>query len=178
MKVIDLDTEPDYEALSYTWGDPLVFYRNEDGNAAPDEWYKPSYNNICNGHPVSVTANLSTALLARRNVATKLTGSDGDKWAKELEKTRYRRQEHVSIDAICINQMDLAEREAQVSIMARIYSQATVVNAWLGREDKSIPGFTSYHGKSLQLGNQAEIHGAHGSVARHDTLGPSPLSSA
>lgn len=26
MRIIDLD-DPDYEALSYTWGDPLVFYR-------------------------------------------------------------------------------------------------------------------------------------------------------
>lgn len=136
MKVIDLDTQPDYEALSYTWSDPLVFYRNEDDIVAPDEWYKPSYDIICDGHPVSVTANLFAALLARRTMATKLAAPDGDFWAKQMEEMGYPRQEHVWIDAICINQADLAEREGQVSIMARIYSQAAVVNAWLGGEDE------------------------------------------
>jgi hypothetical protein len=37
------------------------------------------------------------------------------------------------VDSICINQMDMLEREAQVSMMDRIYSQATQVNIWLGR---------------------------------------------
>jgi Heterokaryon incompatibility protein (HET) len=36
------------------------------------------------------------------------------------------------IDAICINQQDVPERNAQVSFMGRIYQQATSVLAWLG----------------------------------------------
>ena len=38
------------------------------------------------------------------------------------------------IDAICINQKDLAERSSQVAIMSEIHAKASVVNAWLGHE--------------------------------------------
>ncbi|KAJ9659975.1 hypothetical protein H2198_002865 [Neophaeococcomyces mojaviensis] len=39
------------------------------------------------------------------------------------------------IDAICINQKDVAERSAQVRIMAEIYQQAFQVVIWLGEHD-------------------------------------------
>lgn len=38
-------------------------------------------------------------------------------------------------DAICINQADVEEKSAQVSMMDRIYSTATYVTAWLGPHD-------------------------------------------
>ncbi|OCK89500.1 uncharacterized protein K441DRAFT_690019 [Cenococcum geophilum 1.58] len=41
------------------------------------------------------------------------------------------------IDAICINQQDVGERNAQVAIMDRIYERAGYVLAWLGDEDPS-----------------------------------------
>ncbi|CAM1504189.1 Fc.00g017800.m01.CDS01 [Cosmosporella sp. VM-42] len=40
-------------------------------------------------------------------------------------------------DAICINQEDIDEKSAQVSIMDWIYSRATFVLAWLGPEDET-----------------------------------------
>lgn len=36
------------------------------------------------------------------------------------------------VDALCINQLDLAERAAQVQLMSNIYEQATGVIVWLG----------------------------------------------
>jgi hypothetical protein len=42
----------------------------------------------------------------------------------------------VWIDAICINQNDLTERNPQVSHVGDIYSQATTVVVWLGEEDE------------------------------------------
>jgi hypothetical protein len=39
------------------------------------------------------------------------------------------------IDAICINQEDLAERSSQVKLMSKIYKQAEQVVLWLGLED-------------------------------------------
>ncbi len=38
------------------------------------------------------------------------------------------------IDALCINQADVAERNAQVALMRRIYASATRVQVWLGGE--------------------------------------------
>ncbi|KAK0648409.1 heterokaryon incompatibility protein-domain-containing protein, partial [Cercophora newfieldiana] len=41
------------------------------------------------------------------------------------------------IDAVCINQDDLQEREAQVELMRRIFSSATRTVVWLGEHDPS-----------------------------------------
>ncbi|KAI9641711.1 hypothetical protein NHQ30_009567 [Ciborinia camelliae] len=38
------------------------------------------------------------------------------------------------VDALCINQDDLDERAAQVALMRRVYSDATIVLIWLGPE--------------------------------------------
>ena len=56
------------------------------------------------------------------------------------EALRYLRKEDESrilwIDAVCINQEDLAERGAQVSKMSDIFRHATQVAVWLGPEAK------------------------------------------
>ncbi|CAK1366442.1 unnamed protein product [Cercospora beticola] len=49
-------------------------------------------------------------------------------------------QQHspIWLDAICINQADMAERSEQVAIMHHVYKNATQVLVWLGEEDVSI----------------------------------------
>lgn len=51
---------------------------------------------------------------------------------RRLRRTRQRRI--IWIDAICINQADIQERQAQVLLMGRIYRQASQVCVWLGEE--------------------------------------------
>ncbi|KPI36708.1 uncharacterized protein AB675_10105 [Cyphellophora attinorum] len=46
------------------------------------------------------------------------------------------------IDAICIDQHNVNERNSQVRMMTDIYKSATTVRAWLGREDL---GFKQFH---------------------------------
>ncbi|RSM03000.1 hypothetical protein CEP52_007655 [Fusarium oligoseptatum] len=41
-------------------------------------------------------------------------------------------------DAICIDQQNDTERQAQVQLMARLYQQAECVFAWLGSEDEDL----------------------------------------
>lgn len=41
-------------------------------------------------------------------------------------------------DAVCINQEDIAERNAQVRIMSDIYATATTTTIWLGEEDEYV----------------------------------------
>lgn len=65
---------------------------------------------ICNGQIIEVTRNLHEALLYLRHRGTQTL------W----------------IDAICIDQSNLVERTAQVSIMKQIYEEATNVVVWLG----------------------------------------------
>ncbi|KAL2067737.1 hypothetical protein VTL71DRAFT_15833 [Oculimacula yallundae] len=76
-------------------------------------WGDPNVTDtmLLNGHQTAITVNLHTAL----------------QWLRYLDKTR-----EIWIDAICINQLNLAERTHQVSMMSRIYSQALKVFVWLG----------------------------------------------
>jgi hypothetical protein len=64
-----------------------------------------------NGHSIMITKNLRAALAQLRHE----TGS-----------------RTVWVDAICINQLDLAERARQVTLMADIYKSAIRTTVWLG----------------------------------------------
>jgi hypothetical protein len=41
-------------------------------------------------------------------------------------------ERNIWIDAVCINQEDLSERESQIQIMSKIYGHANRVIIWLG----------------------------------------------
>jgi Heterokaryon incompatibility protein (HET) len=91
-----LDAKEDFEALSYTWGDP-----------------KDTFRIILNDRPFYVTRNLAVALLNLRHVDQKRV-----MW----------------IDAICINQLDISEKNQQIPQMKNIYCHggARRVVVWLG----------------------------------------------
>ncbi|KAH8671614.1 heterokaryon incompatibility protein-domain-containing protein [Xylariales sp. PMI_506] len=68
-------------------------------------------------------------------------------------------------DAVCINQSDLPERGDQVSLMARIYSQASRVLIWLGPDDnKDIENVHASISQVLSL--IPEVHAAAEDVQR------------
>ncbi|KAK8108120.1 uncharacterized protein PG998_010133 [Apiospora kogelbergensis] len=94
-----LDSNPQFQALSYVWGSPLA-----------------RRDIILDGVSVSVTENLYFALECLRQ-----RSCDRIMW----------------IDAICINQSDLDERQNQVAQMDAIYKQATEVVVWLGPETET-----------------------------------------
>lgn len=96
LKHISLDDEPDYTALSYTWGNP-----------------ERNHPIVVNGAIVQVTENVHVALTQLRE--------DGIRT--------------VWIDALCIYQDDMSERNHEVRRMGQIYQRATRVIAWLGEED-------------------------------------------
>ncbi|KAG7285934.1 hypothetical protein NEMBOFW57_008230 [Staphylotrichum longicolle] len=91
---VSLDAAPEYEALSYTWGNP-----------------KDRRSITVNGRRIKVTAHLDAALRHLR--------------FEDRPRTLW-------VDALCINQTDLDERERQVRLMRQIYSSARKVLAWLG----------------------------------------------
>jgi hypothetical protein len=72
------------------------------------------------------------------------------------EALRYLRKENEDrvlwVDAICINQKDLAERGVQVGRMGNIYKNATQVDVWLGSEsDDSEVAVTLVHSITVDL---------------------------
>ncbi|KAI0553172.1 heterokaryon incompatibility protein-domain-containing protein [Xylaria curta] len=68
-----------------------------------------------NGHPFMVNSNLYAVLLELREQGKEIV---------------------VWVDAICINQADIEERNAHVPMMHEVYSRATQVVVWLGRESE------------------------------------------
>ncbi|ROV95429.1 hypothetical protein VMCG_08499 [Cytospora schulzeri] len=97
----------------YIWGDYV---------ALSYTWGEPSWTTqiLVNGHRVVVQSNLEASL---RQFAR-----------KAVMQTRL----WIWIDAICINQADLAERQREVPRMRSIYKTAREIVVWLGEEaDKS-----------------------------------------
>jgi hypothetical protein len=113
-----------FNTLSYTWGD-LV---------------KKSSVTI-EGHRFPVTENLESALRHMRNL--KATSKSANS----------RTRSFWWVDAICINQDDVLERNQQVNLMTMIYKKAASVHIWLGEEaDNSGIAFNVVR----QLGNNTQ----------------------
>jgi hypothetical protein len=126
------DHTPEYEALSYTWGDPddranivvgpstrfHMVRKVQRQHRSLHSWTGTirrccNFRNMWKEHTLSVTRNLAEALTYLRR--------------EDLPRVFW-------IDAICVNQADLDERSRQVSLMASLYSQARTVAVWLGPE--------------------------------------------
>lgn len=99
-----------YEALSYTWAD-------ESGNQERRREIVVCSSTILGARTVEATTNCEMALrrLRKRN------------------ETRI-----LWVDALCINQDDVAERGHQVRQMQSIFSKATMVHAYIGEMDHDI----------------------------------------
>lgn len=119
LPVVSLEREPSYAALSYTWGTPfrrsasvwsyrgMVQYLREWA-----EQYRTRIPTIViDKHRVPVTPNLRSALQHLRHPSLPLV---------------------IWVDAVCINQNDNEEKEHQVTLMRKIYTQAKTTFVWLG----------------------------------------------
>lgn len=92
-----------YEALSYSWGPTFT-----DGSHLSDI-------TLCDGQPLKVTATLNQCL-------------------KRYRATRHGRRacKLLWVDAICINQNNMSEKNAHVQDMDRTYHNARTTVIWLG----------------------------------------------
>ncbi|KAL8710657.1 MAG: hypothetical protein Q9220_004881 [cf. Caloplaca sp. 1 TL-2023] len=106
-----LDPRPEYIALSYTWGRPAPHLE--------DEWDDPQSKKsvLVNGKSFAIKYNLYSALLALRR-----------RWSSVVTISWW-------VDAICINQDDILERNKQVACMQDIYATAGATYVWLGPSD-------------------------------------------
>ena len=98
---VSLDALPQYEALSYTWGD---IHSRTTIMCSPGQ------------APLSITSSLDVTLRHLR-----WPGASRMLW----------------VDAVCINQEDIAERGQQVQLMGEVYTQAQQVVAWVGEESET-----------------------------------------
>ena len=84
--------------------------RNKDGDASL------SHSITIDGQTLSITESLCRAL-------NRLRSNADDQYLL------------VWVDAICINQVDIAERNAQVAMMSQMYANATTIIVWLGEQE-------------------------------------------
>ncbi|MCJ1283729.1 hypothetical protein MMC26_003060 [Xylographa opegraphella] len=105
ISLSDLNHEP-YVPLSYTWGTPYL--------GLPPDWDDPKQTRTVslNGKSFQIRLNLESALRHIRGVKK----NDVPLW----------------IDAICIDQMNIPERNSQVLLMRQIYEGGSYTIIWLG----------------------------------------------
>lgn len=68
----------------------------------------------------------------------------GKNLAAALDRLRYSLVDNVWIDATCINQDDIDERNAQILRIRDIFSQSLAVTVWLGEHEMSGTGLESW----------------------------------
>ena len=139
IKAFPLDVTPPYCALSYTWQSAL-FSDGEvwgDDSANGDDADLTMAEIQCGDGKTLIVTQTAVDFLkyARReklffSTARETTAGPpkGDSEPAKEGPT------HLWVDAICINQADLTERGAQVSLMADIYQGAKKTIVWLGEE--------------------------------------------
>lgn len=126
IEVVDLNDnpEPEYDCLSYTWGNPLYqkILPPEDGREITAD---RKHRIECDGLIICIAENLLEALrqLSRNG------------FSPTCNSRQQQKRSRIWVDAICIHQEDMAERSSQVAMMERIYRQAQTVVIWLGPND-------------------------------------------
>ena len=130
LQTVDLRDQPRYECLSYTWGPPDRVYSSKQQHDYTIKWFAQEFPIAIDGGVLWVGANLFTFL--QHAVDFGAGGSDG--LFKKTAGVTY--SDHLWIDAMCINQQDDVEKGQQVKIMDQVYSNASVVLAWVGLSDK------------------------------------------
>ena len=149
VDVVCLDDNPTYDALSYTWGNPMTVYQTEDEAKESQKLFDKPCEVFCDDASLAVTRNLYDALLAIRGIPNQ----NSYKRAFGCD-----RADLIWIDALCIHQQDTAERNAQVKIMDQIYAMAQMTIVWLGRDDI----FTRPAAKTVALMHDLPLEEAEG----------------
>ncbi|KAF5664359.1 atpase family aaa domain-containing protein [Fusarium heterosporum] len=130
LHVVHLRDQPDYFALSYTWGDPRTIHTRKEDVLSDAHWGAPAFEIYCDSNPVSVSTNLYTAIVSLR-----VHFASGSLAAQYGEKYKPQGHDHfyIWVDAICINQDNLDEKGQQISMMSQIYGDCRFSRSWFTR---------------------------------------------
>ncbi|KEY72640.1 hypothetical protein S7711_06274 [Stachybotrys chartarum IBT 7711] len=121
-----IGSEPSYRALSYTWGP-----------ATDDQGYNANTN-----INVNIKADNNGGIVLGQTFVI-LNGAEHDVTPNLLDALRQCAISFPSslfwVDALCINQTDLIERQVHVALMDQIYRNAHQVILWLGHAPSESP---------------------------------------
>ncbi len=158
LKAFDQGTAPPYHCLSYTWRYPLTSFSELPQSSssllrpsilrkvaatAPNPFIREGKSQLedqgilsdgrhlpisCDGKTMLVTANLYDALRTLRSVDSTVPSSQ-----PALQNDKY-----FWIDAMCVDQANITERNTQVAMMGHTFREAQSVLIWLGAEDQFV----------------------------------------
>jgi hypothetical protein len=140
IRHVKLSESPRYWTLSYTWGAPFA--------GMSSDWDSPNATHTISidGRKFEVRWNLEAV----------------------LRMLRYYEVEKIWIDAICIDQSNMQEKNLQVQMMGEIYRNAVSSLVWLGPDsddsDKALEGIS----RAFQCWNQLPRELQHGLLAEED----------
>ncbi|CAN9174373.1 unnamed protein product [Alternaria sp. RS040] len=103
LSIVSLLDKPEFSALSYTWGDVSA-----------------TESIIVEGRSIAVTTTLTHALKTVYFQWTEGCCSDDDSGHR------------IWVDAVCINQPDVQEKNSQIPLMYQIYTSAQRTFCWIG----------------------------------------------
>lgn len=140
-----MDDNPRYHALSYTWEDAWLQKYFED----PDDSKVKVFIDkriLLDGQKVKVTRSLWVALWHFRRAAgwhldhpNSQTSEFGDySDIPEGNKCVLTADTYLWVDALCINQDDVLERNSQVGRMGELYKNAECVHCWIGPAHRDV----------------------------------------
>ncbi|KAI1172882.1 heterokaryon incompatibility protein-domain-containing protein [Nemania sp. FL0916] len=129
LRTVDLDDNPSYATLSYTWGPPFTVFRTDRERRETQSQLDNPLSQItvpitCNGKGIRVRENLYRFLCRWRDGSILTPAED-----------KPNKERGIWIDAICINQDNLDEKNDQVAMMGEIYGKSWGTFIWLGEED-------------------------------------------
>ena len=134
LREVNLDRNPEFCALSYTWKSPI--YTSESSNLllGPDSCFDVE----CDGKVTTISENLFNFFQTVLH-AIKRSGhacpQPSQTTSKRPKLDQLLSSLPIWIDALCINQDNPGERQHQVLLMHKIYSCAKHVLVWLGASE-------------------------------------------
>ncbi|KAK8071168.1 heterokaryon incompatibility protein-domain-containing protein [Apiospora hydei] len=173
VEIFELDESPEFIALSYTWGDPIL--RNTSSIPADGEGETHTEQRYgATIAPVSPDGDKRGGSGTRQHVAAKRTYT----MTKNLCDALYHLfllgcdDKWIWVDAVCIDQEDEREKSVQVARMDDIYSTAHEVIVWLGEDATDPTEFIWLHTDYLDaLDNHHKENGAE-EMKRQQPLDP------
>jgi hypothetical protein len=170
LQITDLDNEPEFVALSYSWLEDRsitwLFEKYSKLLLRQNTWVqgqnfkallgKRDYvgDDEARARYLELKEDAISAPDPRHSARLQTIFIDGKSMAIQpnlysaLLRLRKTRPGWYWIDAVCINQKDTQERSAQVQMMDRIYQSAAEVVVWLGEVPMLlVPGFQKLHEK-------------------------------
>ncbi|GAB1318313.1 Heterokaryon incompatibility domain-containing protein [Madurella fahalii] len=139
LEAVDLEDNPFYYALSYTWGNPYAHGVDftEYFNAVTEQYgWSRRIPILCDGKVIHVQKNLLDALYELEGAHISRQEPERGQESSSESPSGSQSDLCIWIDAICINQNDFEERAVQVKLMDEIYRKAANTIVWLGCEDQ------------------------------------------